>query len=556
MIDPADTTAFPLDPWSEIPTDADAQLEQGVAWLVDHYAAPRDAVLARRFLNEAVPEGRLCLYGASSITARMIEWLDGRDGTEIVGIIDRNASTIQQFHGFPVIAPADLPSISYDHVLIAHPLHEMDMIETLLAAGLPPDRIFPLYDNPGFAQMALPVHRARVAPALALGGRYCIVGSSHMHTIPDQELARLLPAAETVLLHFSPYEPLRPSSIYRTIDLASSTSLLIEALQQLAPEVVVLRSTGQLGFLASVIKTAVPDAVLLHDFYDFTTLLPQSLMRGWMAMSQRQITISHLAEYHSLRTSDVGISKRGGRWWNRMLAPTTRPYVSFFPGGTTELQPHTPEAKQPDERWRVLYAGVLLAPKPGEYAGDYNFLSLFETLAASNRFSFKLYNSIHADGTQDGVFAHFLQRYPGEPIEYHRRVSYPALHAEARQCHFGWLYREAGGEVPFDAATGMPARCLGYLTAGLPVILDDKWGYLQDLVASHHAGIVLPQGDSARLPEILESCDLERLRAGAKSLLRFFLDHNEAGIVRLHRYLREDRGLAALPPLLAPQRLQ
>ena len=553
MIEADDEAAFPRDPWAIIPADATERLEFGMARLLRHYAAPRDETLARRFLAESLPTGRLCLYGAGSMSVQLLGWLGGNDGIEIVGIIDRNAATLQHFHDLPVIPPTDLSAIGCDYVLVAHPLHEMDMMETLLDAGLTADRLFPLYDNPAFADRALPPHRARIAASLPTGCRYCIVGSSHLNTIRDDVLSRLFPTDDTVLLHFSPYEKFRPSPIYSTVDTASSTTLLAETLHQLAPDVVVLRSTCQLSFLAGLIKTALPNTILIHDFYDFANLLPRSLLQGWMAMSDEQVSISQLAEYQSLRTCDVAISKRDGRWWGRMLAPTTKPFISYFSGSTTELQPHARAAKRDGDPWRVLYAGVMLQAKPGEYKGDYNFLPLFEALSATGHFDFELYNGAHRDAAQDQAYQYFMERYPAAPMHYHRRAPYPELHATAHSCHFGWLYRDAGGEVSYDAATGIPARCLGYLNAGLPVIVDDKWGYLEDLIDRHHAGIILPQGEGARLPEILAACDFERLQAGAVLLLRFFLEHNESAFARLHHYLRDERGLSALPPLVARQ---
>lgn len=556
MIDLDDDAAFPLDPWAVIPPDlrseAAERLADDVARLDRHYAAPRDEPAARRFLIETLPAGRLCLYGAGSMSARLLGWLVERPDIEVVAVIDRNAATLGRFHDRPVVTPMEWARVPFDRVLVAHPLHEPDMIATLRAAGLPAERILPLYDHPEFAAAALPAHRARIADALTAPVRHCIVGSSHLTTIPDEVLSRLLPAADTMLLYFSPYERFRTSPVYPTVDLASSTTLLAEALQQLAPDVVVLRTTSHLAFLAPFIMRILPDAVLLHDFYDFSNLLPNSLLHGWLAMSPAQVAIGRLAEYYSLRSADLVVSKRDGPWWDRMLAPTTRPYVSFFPGTAPALQPHAGPPKRDGEPWHVLYAGILLQPKPGEYAGDYNFLPLFETLSASGRFRFDLYNSAHADPTQDPAFQHFIERYPAAPMAYHRRVSYPEVHALSRNCHFGWLYREGGGEVSYDAATAIPARCLGYLNAGLPVILDDKWGYLEDLILRHHAGVILPQGEAARLPEILAACDLERLRAGAVSLLRFCLEHNEAAITEIGRHLHALRALK--PARQSPER--
>lgn len=552
MIDLDDDAAFPLDPWAIVPPEVQyevtARLAGAVTQLNRHYAAPRDEATARRFLIEMLPAGRLCLYGAGSMSARLLDWLVGiRPDVDIVAVLDRNAATFPHFHGLPVLAPADWASIAFDRVLVAHPLHEQDMAATLLAAGLPAKHILSLYDHPDFATAALPAHRTRIASALEEPVRHCIIGCSHLSTVPDEVLSRLLPAADTVLLYFSPYERFRPSPVYPTIDLASSTVLLAEALQQLAPELVVLRSTSHLGFLAGFIRSVLPDAVLVHDFYDFTNLLPASLLHGWLAMSPAQVAISHLAEYQSLRTSDLLVSKRDGRWWDRMLAPSTKPYVSYFPGTVAALEPHAGPSKRADAPWRLLYAGILLQPKSGEYAGDYNFLPLFETLAKSGRFEFELYNSAHIDAAQDPAFRDFLDRYPAAPMRYHRRVTYPELHARSQDRHFGWLYREGGGEVSYDAATAIPARCLGYLNAGLPVILDDKWGYLEDLIVQHHAGIILPQGQAQRLPEFLAACDLERLRAGAASLLRFCLDHNEAAVATIGQQLR---ALKAARPML------
>jgi len=545
LIDLDDDTAFPLDPWAVVPSEvrprAAQQIADCIAPLNQHYAAPRDEAAARRFLIETLPAGRLCLYGAGSQSTRLLDWLRERPDVEIVAIIDRNAAALVRFHDLPVIAPADWARVGFDRVLVAHPLHEPDMIATLLAAGLAVEQILPLYDHPNFAAAALPAHRARIADALKVPVRHCIVGTSHLATISDEVMCRLLPASETVLLYFSPYEKFRPSEVYPTIDLASSTTLLAEALHHLAPDVVVLRSTSHLSFLAVFIRSVLPGAVLVHDFYDFTNLLPTSLLCGWLAMSPEQVRVSHLAEYHSLQTADLIVSKRDGPWWDRMLAPTTKPYVSFFPGTQPALTPHAGTPRRGDAPWNILYAGILLQPKPGEYAGDYNFLPLFEALAAGGRFRFALYNGAHADATQDAAFAHFIERYAAEPIRYHRRVSYPELHALSRGCDFGWLYRERGGEVSYDAATAIPARCLGYLNAGLPVILDDKWGYLEDLVLRHHAGIILPQGEAARLPQILAAVDLERLRAGAASLLSFCLEHNDKALARIERQLSARR---------------
>ena len=84
-----------------------------------------------------------------------------------------------------------------------------------------------------------------------------------------------------------------------------------------------------------------------------------------------------------------------------------------------------------------------------------------------------------------------------------------------------------------DRRSAVCNRWTGYVSAGLPVLLDSSWGFMGDLVREYGAGIIFDSPQATVMIETLRTTDHAALAAGAARLRSRLLTENAAALADL-----------------------
>lgn len=534
---------FPADPWSVLPPclreQAVARLDAAAAAAIRRRGPPCDLALGRRYLEEHLPPGRCWVYGAGTHTDAILDILETREAVHLMGFVDRNAAQIGSFRGYETITAAELAHRDFDFILVGHLHYEEEFVQGLLETGVPGHKIVRVYGNPVYAEQGLRSFTERLMRDVPPNVN-CVIISGRNLVVSDAELVAVLPPERTVVLYFGPDGHYR-ESVYPILDLRRSLSLMQAVLSRLSPDIVYLRTFFDDDCHTHIVRTLLPQAILIHEMFDISIVFPDEILFRWNKWSEDKLTTMRLAEHQSFRSSDLVVSKRGGECWERVTAPFDTPCITVFSRASVPkdggLKDHG-KAPPTDGAARIVYAGCLPADQQ-HLDGYYNLYPLFENLTADGDIKVDIFNGEHFSATHDDEFAEFLARNDGGRIRYHRALPYDRLVDTLASFHFGWLYNERSAVYIHDAAVTLPGRFTGYISAGVPVIVDDEFDYVASLVRRFNAGIVVPDGRTAMIPQMIRGADHGLLREGVRALRSFMIDHNRQMFDRLRRFVPE-----------------
>jgi hypothetical protein len=89
---------------------------------------------------------------------------------------------------------------------------------------------------------------------------------------------------------------------------------------------------------------------------------------------------------------------------------------------------------------------------------------------------------------------------------------------------------------PLEYGYGPPFKAIAYLRAGLPIVVPEDFTMIADLIRTYDIGVVYTYNDLDRIPELLASQDLQRLKAN---------------VIRCREDLRIEKGAAKVLDLYA-----
>lgn len=511
-------------PWGNLPGTAvacmDALLDAAAQRARDAFRAPRDFAAACRFLIDELGEETVLLYGAGTHSAAL---LATPVGPRVSAIIDREGRDGLTFHGLPVLSPAQAAAAP-GRIAVAHPLWEPDMCAALADAGVVAARILKVYSNPRFAARVLADAYAHVAERIPRPVHNVVIGSGRWAVVSDVELSHALPPTSTVKLHFDFSEPFLPSLFYDTIDMSKSLALLEYSLRRLDPKVIYLRTQILTTFVVHTVRKISPGARLVHEPYDFASLMTDDVLQDWLNHGPEAVELCRLAELYSIKNSDLLVSKRSGALWNAALGPGDAPYRCYYGGMPNTPSPAPFAAHRPV---RIIYAGILPRPEHiGRHRSDYSFLPVLEELGRARVCEVALYNFLHQGTEADEVYARYLERYAEGPMRYHRALPYDELLRVASAFDYGWLYCPMDGPGTLDRRSVVGQRFTGYIFAGLPVVIDDGWHAMCELVREYGAGIIVPGNRPDLLAAEIGRHDHAALQAGVRRLRAAMMTHN------------------------------
>lgn len=495
----------------------DEALAAAVARLSVEYAARRDVEIAVSVLDAVLPARRFWIYGAGTHTATLIERM--RAPERVAGIVDAFPGERHSFCGFDILSVADFARRTDEIVFVAHPAREGEMVDTLLASGIARHNIVTLYQSAAYVRAVPPPRDLPAGPVPA-----AIVGDTRYIVIADAVLAEVLDPATTPYFAFEWHAQPKPDGPFRKIDLGKSLDHLAAALRACRPRLVYVRGFIQTAFLAYFVRQILPDCVLVHELWDFTVLLEDDQLADMLLLRPETIETARLTDLWSVQHSDMAISKRGGRAWDRYGLDGTPPARIYFSGVTAEAPPPPrPHAGLP----RLAYAGILPAfaelPR-AKY--DYTFLPLMQEAVAAGLAGIGIFNSLHLASAPIG-FEIYEAWFGERGIAYSPRVDYATLMAELAGYDYGWLAVAPRDDWDPDKPVIAPARLTGYVNAGLPLLVNEPFSYCVDLVREFDAGLVLEEYSVEGLRDALRQADPARHRAGVQRLKAHLLAEND-----------------------------
>lgn len=506
--------AFPENPWAAFPAAGPSELRTLEAWALAWHGAPRDMAVAEHFCRATLPPGRVLVHGAGSHSAWLIPALKAMPGVEPVGVLDRMAGALTDFHGLPVHPPAEARFLDADYVLVAHTSFEQEMVTALTAAGYPADRIRTLYSSPGYAAFSRERVGALVEAAATGPVDNLVVTSATAEVVPERMLAGLLEGGRTLHAFLGRAAGSDPSSLFETVDLLESLQALKALLQRVRPRTVYVRTILYKNFLLPLIKLWSPDSVVIGEPYDLTILWSDRDLELLFGLDAQSIRMLRLGERLAGGT-DMLVSKRGGALWERVARPWQAESVLFFPA----LQAPPGERRAPGSLGDIVYAGFFPAAAfLKDFRSGYNFVPVLTDLCRQSGMTAALYNSAHMPGAGDGLFAEYLETLTG-PLHYHPRLPYADMLSALTGYRYGWLC-DHRDRFQGDRHVCVCNRWTSYICAGLPVLIDKDWSFMGDLTRRFGAGIIVDTLTPDAIRAQFAAADYPALQAGAESLRR------------------------------------
>lgn len=489
------------------------------------FAAPRCPESVAAFLQHKLPPGRYFIYGAGSHGSAAATLLAQREDIDLAGFLDKEATHLAEVAGLPVYLPEHVRD-EHAQILLLHTCRNRDMAASLKKMGVTPARVVDIYAHPEYTKIA--VARSRSLPEAA---KVVIIRAGRSHVVEDTQLARVFDPEHTVICSIARSDYQEPSSIFPYYDLGQSLEILEHVLATTQPEMVYLCTGWFNHFLAPAIASMAPQARLIHEVFDWNMVRPDGPLSSILGLSPQTHAYNLLGEYWSMEQVDLIISKRSGAHWQRLTQHFKVPYCAWFTGARPAK---TQGETNVDETIGIVYGGLLPHPRFLDDLGtDYRFLPLFEALAASGDVQVRLYNSLHDSAEKDDLFAAYGAKYVGPRLHYSPNKPYDQFLDDIVDSDYGWLASVArSGEDP-DQHCVMPNRVVGYLAAGLPLIVDPGWGYVAALVEEFEAGLVLQDFAPTAVLAALKSAPRQRHREGAARLADHLLNHNQTTLKHL-----------------------
>ena len=497
-----------------------------------------------RFVQEVLPRGRALIYGAGTHTVLLLDLLKThRRDIEVVGIIDRLAPARHAIGNFPVFSPSEIDQNPHDFIIVGHDEHEKEMVASLTQLHLHKEKIYTIYSNPITRQWSKKSISEKVNSIAGLQNTdHIIITGSGDRIIPLSDVMSMFQDGRCRVVYFGRPNYKSATLPENTIDAEGSIDYLHEIIKTSNPKTVYVQYHMKKSYLPTIIRRACPNSTIIAEAYDYAGIWELNNLEQTIGIQRSTVPWLRLFELNSFQCSNLNISKRGGEAWSECMSTTSRPYLTFFPQLTDGVAPKY----EPSPDLRLLYAGWLPAPDVAT-APDrgYNTLDLFGKVSQHIPATLSVFNSQHVNETDDHLFSSYLEMDKAGMIKYHRRVEYDELLQKMARYDYGWLADSRTG-FHTDLIVGVPNRWTGYISGGLPVLLDKRWDWVSKWVQRYNAGLVVDGNDPRSIADALSSQSPAALRAGVEKL-RTRLSAENQMVYSAIQDLR-DRALAHIKP--------
>jgi hypothetical protein len=536
-VDPDDLGNFPRDPWSRLPiqqrTDEAAWMRKWSRVFAAQHCTPRRNDVALAFLDAHPPTGRILLYPAGDLARRVHQRFQSQ--ANIVGFVDRRGPSTGPVQGVPVFAP-DRLDVAYDCLLVCHAFGEAYFAEEIERLGVKKEKILKIFLAEDFASWWASEDRTDMSlaglPHSARPVRNVVIRTSlHINVIDDRELARVLDSDDTVLIYVGPLAGNNLSEYFRFYQTGGSLPALRHLLDIFHPKSIYISSVIADNYWGYIVRDLYPHARLIHEIYDWSFLFPNEPLRPLHYASHAEIEASHLGELVSVRHADAVVSKRSGPCWALVQKEFRAPYARYFQSATRPSTPRPPARPQSEgNRLRLVYAGPVPPPSELDDWSFYGFVPLLERLMALDFVSLDIFNSMDGGRPVERIkFQRYYEEFNGSEHHYHHSLPHGVMVDTIQDYDFGWMCINRSEQVEQfpDTHTVVSARVTGYISAGLPVIVDDTWNATVDLIRRFNAGIVIPEPTPDRIEAALRGINPMDYKPGALALRDYMLSENQ-----------------------------
>lgn len=479
------------------------------------FGALRDPVLLEHFVRRHLPPGRILLYGAGTHSAAVLDLLRHRPDILIEAVVDRLGGRLGTWSGHPVVRPQEAPALAFDYVLVGHTAAEWDMAAALLASGVPQNRILTVYSNPDYRRLSHAEIARRLDGFPSAGEVDTVLVANTVDMVAgERDLERMLGAGRKAALFHGRAKLCLPDVRFPAYDVMGSLDFLTAALRRMRPRAVYVGHNLHCPYAGYAVRRTLPDATMVLEAYDYIGIWKDEPLRDLFGLSSAMIGRYRMLEAAAMDAATFHISKRGGGLWSPVIERLGGRYRHLHPRlGKGMVAPF-----HPGPRLNILYAGWL--PSSAilkDFRYGYDFISLFQEINKIIGARFDIFNNGHQSELEDSIFQDYAREFKSPPITYHRRVGYEELISSFQQYDYGWLC-DRKMEIQPDVLVGMPNRLTGYISGGLPAVIDRRWAWCSELVLEHGAGLIVDPADPAAICEALTNADWRRMRSNVLAL--------------------------------------
>lgn len=501
------------------------------------------------FLLSQLPPGEYLFAGTGPSAAGLIEAMQGPTSPfQIIGLVEVGHATSEAFMGCPVLTPkdaarADLPDLP--EVIVCHPGLETSIVSLLLEAGVPSSRIrnitrhedFKAFHDTLLEQEVVGRFLTKILEARAKVDHVILVPNGDLWMVVEEEvLKEVLPPESTIRLYYGPPGKMDASPYYPTFDVGQCLPLILRLLEALSPTSVYVRGSAQFKseHLGVAVKTSFPDLFVAFEVYDYAVMLDDVFLDTWGCTSELAEDIRN-AEGYLASHADFLIDKTPGTEWEltaKEIIPVPR--VSYSPTlGISWVDPVTQPPRDPGP-YRILCAGSMPHFKnyrPGSGFPNWAYPNIIEPILRLSRegdFSIDIFNASH-DPRQDHwpAFGGYATLFDARRIAYHARIPLAEVAMRAPSYDFGmFLFSASSVIVDYPLQQSLPNRCMSYISANLPLIVNTEMRYMASMIETFKAGIAIPSTEIEDLPRRIREADLAALRRGAAALHRHLVKGN------------------------------
>lgn len=282
------------------------------------------------------------------------------------------------------------------------------------------------------------------------------------------------------------------------------------------------------------------DAVI--DFYDLLTFVRDDALEG-----------NHSEPLALTRASEKTLLSRFGRFIHRCSEDISSSLRSRHPGreivSVTEYlrEPvYDPEPSKRDGIIRLVYGGLLVREGAGPDDPHYkNFVQMTKFYCRKNLHLY-LYPSpyLYGFGPAKGVEELAVRMGIGN-VHACMPLAENDFVREIAGYDFGMCIPTPEEVRPTSYGYILPGKILAYLRAGLPIVVPEDQTFVADLVREHGIGVVYSYDDCERMPELLDSQDIDRLKQNVVRFReQFRIDRAVEKVLRLYDGALKSGGLS------------
>lgn len=255
------------------------------------------------------------------------------------------------------------------------------------------------------------------------------------------------------------------------------------------------------------------DAVV--DFYDLLTFVREDALDD-----------NHSEPLALTRASEKTLFSRFNRFVHRCSDDISDSLRPMYPGreivSVTEYlrEPvYDPKPSKRDGVIRLVYGGLLVRENAGPDNPHYkNFVQMTKFYCRENLHLY-LYPSpyLYGFGPARGV-EELASRMGIKNVHGCMPLAENDFVREISRYDFGMCIPTPEEVRPTSYGYILPSKIIAYLRAGLPIVVPEDQTFVADLVKEHGIGVVYSYEDCDRMPELLNSQDIDRLK---KNVVRF-----------------------------------